>query len=99
MASQCRIAVLGSGYVGLTVAAGADVLLVTTEWPAFSSVDHSVIGNLMTRRSIVDARNIINVEDAERAGFEYVGVGLGWPNSNVSGELSNSQPNKSSEFL
>jgi UDPglucose 6-dehydrogenase len=56
--------------------AGADVLLVTTEWPEFSRADLSSVAKLMARRSIVDARNIINVEGAQRAGFDYVGVGI-----------------------
>jgi UDPglucose 6-dehydrogenase len=57
--------------------AGAEVLLVTTEWPEFALADLPAIGQLMTRRFIVDARNIIDAESAQRAGFEYVGVGLG----------------------
>jgi UDPglucose 6-dehydrogenase len=78
---------------------GADVLLVTTEWPEFSRVDLSTIGDLMTQRSIVDARNVINVEGAQRAGFDYVGVGLGRTTLKVSDAWSNHQLNTSREFL
>jgi len=56
---------------------GADVLLVATEWTEFSLVDLATIGGLMSHRSIVDARNIIRIEDALDAGFDYVGVGVG----------------------
>ncbi|MGC1238346.1 MAG: UDP-glucose/GDP-mannose dehydrogenase family protein [Acidimicrobiales bacterium] len=55
----------------------ADVLLVATEWPDFSLVDLATIGGLMSHRSIVDARNIISIEDARNARFDYVGVGVG----------------------
>jgi UDPglucose 6-dehydrogenase len=60
---------------------GADVLLVATEWPDFSFVDLETIGGLMLHRSIVDARNIIRIEDALDAGFDYVGVGVGRSNT------------------
>ena len=60
---------------------GADVLLVATEWPDFSLVDLATIGELMSHRSIVDARNVIEVEDALNAGFDYVGVGVGRSNT------------------
>jgi UDPglucose 6-dehydrogenase len=78
---------------------GADVLLVATEWPEFSNVDLSIVGQLMTKRSIVDARNIINVEGAQRAGFEYVGVGIGRTTPNSSETPSNPQFKTSREFL
>jgi UDPglucose 6-dehydrogenase len=77
----------------------ADVLLVATEWPEFSRADLQLIGKLMSQRSIIDARNIINVTEARIAGFEYVGVGLGRSNLNVAVTLSECQPKKSSEFL
>jgi UDPglucose 6-dehydrogenase len=60
---------------------GADVLLVATEWPDFSRVDLATIGELMSHRSIVDARNVIGVENALNAGFDYVGVGVGRSNT------------------
>jgi UDPglucose 6-dehydrogenase len=56
---------------------GADVLLVATEWSEFASADLSVIGKLMSNRIIVDSRNIIDMEEAIDAGFEYTGVGRG----------------------
>jgi UDPglucose 6-dehydrogenase len=60
---------------------GADVLLVATEWSDFSLIDLEAIGGLMSHRSIVDARNIIGIEDARNAGFDYVGVGVGRSNT------------------
>jgi UDPglucose 6-dehydrogenase len=77
----------------------ADVLLVTTEWPEFSHADLLSIGKLMTQRSMVDARNIIDAEVARRAGFDYVGVGLGRPDLNVPEALSNRQSNRSRELF
>jgi UDPglucose 6-dehydrogenase len=56
---------------------GADVLLIGTEWSEFALADLSVIGGLMSNRIIVDSRNIIDMEEALSAGFEYTGVGRG----------------------
>jgi UDPglucose 6-dehydrogenase len=78
---------------------GADVLLVTTEWPEFSLVDLSAIGKLMARRFIVDSRNIIDAKSAQRAGFEYVGVGLGRSSSQVHESASGILLNESGERL
>jgi UDPglucose 6-dehydrogenase len=95
-----------NSFVGIEVVrtkedscAGADVLLVTTEWPEFSHADLSMVGKLMTQRSIVDARNIINAEGAQAAGFEYIGVGLGTPNVSSPVALSSELSNRSSELL
>jgi len=56
---------------------GADALLIATEWPQFTEIDLAVVGQMMERRSIVDARNLIDAEQAYAAGFDYIGVGLG----------------------
>ncbi|HVX45503.1 MAG TPA: UDP-glucose/GDP-mannose dehydrogenase family protein [Mycobacteriales bacterium] len=54
---------------------GADVLLVMTEWPEFAAVDLSQLARVMSRRHIVDARNLLDPDGALRAGFTYQGVG------------------------
>lgn len=56
---------------------GADVLLVSTEWPDFAAADLDQVGRLMSRRVIVDARNVLDEHKAIAAGFQYIGVGLG----------------------
>jgi UDPglucose 6-dehydrogenase len=70
------------------VCVGAHVLLVTTEWPEFSSVDFSVIGSIMKERCIVDARNVVNCEDAVREGFDYLGAGLSRSDPRAHGAIS-----------
>lgn len=59
----------------LSACTGADVLVVLTEWPVFSGVDASSVGNLMRHRRVVDGRNLLDREKWQSAGFEYVGVG------------------------
>jgi UDPglucose 6-dehydrogenase len=54
---------------------GADVLAVLTEWDEFRWLDIEQVGSAMNRRSVVDARNILNRNDWRRASFDYQGIG------------------------
>ncbi|MDO6416064.1 UDP-glucose/GDP-mannose dehydrogenase family protein [Sphingomonas sp. BIUV-7] len=58
-------------------AQGADAVALVTEWDAFRALDLSRLAGLMKQRILVDLRNIYPPEEAERAGFEYHGVGKG----------------------
>lgn len=57
----------------------ADVLVVATEWPEFESADLTALGAVMRRQAIVDARNIIDPDEAAGCGFLYEGIGIGTP--------------------
>jgi UDPglucose 6-dehydrogenase len=54
---------------------GADVVLVATEWPEFATLDPAAVARVVARRSIVDARNVLDPARWCAAGFTYVGVG------------------------
>ena len=54
---------------------GASVLAVLTEWDEFRWVDLARVGQLMARRTIVDARNLLDRSAAVRSGFTYNGIG------------------------
>ena len=56
-------------------AANADVLVVLTEWPEFSTVDATDLAAAMKQRRIVDARNVLDRDTFHAAGFDVVGVG------------------------
>ncbi len=53
----------------------ADVLAVLTEWDEFKWISPSTIAAEMTGKQIVDARNLLDRKDWERAGFTYQGIG------------------------
>ncbi|WP_348786715.1 UDP-glucose/GDP-mannose dehydrogenase family protein [Leifsonia sp. NPDC080035] len=55
--------------------AGADVVVLITEWPEFVGLDPEVIGRLVTRRSIIDGRNALDPAAWRAAGWEYHGLG------------------------
>ncbi len=56
-------------------AAGADVLVVLTEWDEFRWVDVEAVGEAMARRAVVDARNLLDRAAWRRRGFTYAGIG------------------------
>lgn len=53
----------------------ADVLAVLTEWDEFKWISPSTIAAEMTGKQVVDARNLLDRKDWERAGFTYQGIG------------------------
>ena len=53
----------------------ADVLAVLTEWDEFKWVSPSTIAISMAGKQIIDARNLLDRKDWERAGFTYQGIG------------------------
>lgn len=54
---------------------GADCLVIVTEWPEFKEVDLQKIKSLMKKPNIVDGRNIFEVKEMKKLGFEYISVG------------------------
>lgn len=53
----------------------ADCLVIVTEWPEFKTVDLNKIKLAMKSPNIVDGRNIYDVKEMEKMGFEYISVG------------------------
>jgi UDPglucose 6-dehydrogenase len=57
------------------VAAGADVLVIVTEWNEFRALQLDRLATIMKRPAIVDLRNVYNPADAAKAGFAYSSIG------------------------
>ena len=55
--------------------AGADAVVIVTEWDAFRALDLKRVKELANAPVLVDLRNIYNPEDMASAGFTYVSVG------------------------
>jgi len=55
--------------------AGADVVVVLTEWDEFRWLDFDRVGELMRARRIVDARNLLDPAAMRKRGFAYEGLG------------------------
>ena len=56
-------------------AAGADALVIVTEWDAFRALDFAKLKELMAKPVLVDLRNIYRREEVAEHGFRYVSVG------------------------
>ncbi len=57
------------------VCEGADVLVVLTEWDEYRWLDPKKVADIVTRRSVVDARNMLDRNEWTRLGFHYQGIG------------------------
>ncbi len=55
--------------------AGADAVVVVTEWPEYVALDWSRVAGLVRRHLVVDGRNCIDAEPLVELGFTYIGVG------------------------
>jgi UDP-glucose/GDP-mannose dehydrogenase family protein len=60
-------------YAGsvLGAARDADVLLLLTEWPEFSTADPQVLAKTVARRAVVDARHALDAAAWQACGWDY----------------------------
>ncbi|MEW1979524.1 UDP-glucose/GDP-mannose dehydrogenase family protein [Citricoccus sp. NPDC079358] len=65
------------GYVNTLAKAviGADLLILLTEWDEFRQMDPEDIGRLMDRRTLIDARNVLDPTAWQAAGFTHAALG------------------------
>ena len=56
-------------------AAGADVLVILTEWDQFRALDLNRLKAIMAAPRIVDLRNIYKPDEMKRDGFAYASIG------------------------
>jgi UDPglucose 6-dehydrogenase len=56
--------------------AGADAVVVATEWPEFRALDWSAIAPAMAGRVVIDGRRIVDVTAATSAGLRVVALGV-----------------------
>jgi UDPglucose 6-dehydrogenase len=67
------------------VAAGADAIILVTEWNEFRQLDMARIKALMRGDVLIDGRNIWNPAEMVALGFRYEGIGRRIPNRNNTG--------------
>lgn len=58
-----------------SAAAGADAVILLTEWAEFRQLDWARVATMMERPLIIDGRNALSPDDLATHGIEYVGVG------------------------
>ena len=57
--------------------AGADALVVVTEWNEFRSPDFNIVGNLLKNKVIFDGRNLYDPAVLAQNGFHHIAIGRG----------------------
>jgi len=60
------------------LAAGADALMVCTEWNEFKQLDLGRVRESMRQPVLVDGRNLYEPAEMARLGFRYLAVGRGY---------------------
>jgi UDPglucose 6-dehydrogenase len=65
------------GSTPYEAAAGADVLVILTEWDEYRRLDFKRLHHAMRRQAIFDGRNLFDPEAAAAHGFAYRGIGRG----------------------
>jgi UDPglucose 6-dehydrogenase len=58
-------------------AAGADAVVIVTEWDEFRALDLDKIGQSLRGKVLVDLRNVYDREEAVEAGLAFFGIGRG----------------------
>ncbi|CAD5366286.1 UDP-glucose 6-dehydrogenase [Rubrivivax sp. A210] len=66
---------LGFAISPLEAAAGADALVVMTDWPVFASPDFDQLATVLRQPVIFDGRNMYAPETMRDLGFDYVSIG------------------------
>jgi UDPglucose 6-dehydrogenase len=74
---QARKLIRGVDLMGSAeeVAAGADALVLVTEWPEFGELDLAGLAASMRGRLVVDGRNFLDPDRVRDAGLTYEGIG------------------------
>lgn len=57
--------------------AGAELVVLLTPWPQFTSLDPVLAGQLVSRRVVLDGRNALDQSAWRAAGWNYHGMGRG----------------------
>ena len=76
---QARKLVSGITFAAspLDAAAGADAVVLVTEWPEFLALDWGDVAATMRGKLVIDGRNALDPEGVRAAGLVYEGVGRG----------------------
>ena len=57
--------------------AGADAIVLVTEWPEFLALDWPAVAGAMAGTVVIDGRNALDAEAVRAAGLHYEGIGIG----------------------
>ena len=76
----------------------ADALVILTEWEEFRELDLSRVRGVMRVPTVVDGRNIFDLQIMQQAGFEYLSVGREPLSLSLRPDISSRSPRLSAEL-
>lgn len=89
---KARPAVLGAAVIwhetSYEAAAGADIVLILTEWDEYRDLDLKQLARLMAGRTIIDCRNLLDFGQATQHGFRHLAIGRAAPPATQPGHRS-----------
>ena len=59
------------------VVAGADAIVLVTEWPEFLALDWGEVAAVMAGNVVIDGRNALDARGGARRRAVYEGIGVG----------------------
>jgi UDPglucose 6-dehydrogenase len=74
-AALAEVAGLSIAPDAASAVAGADAVVIATEWPEFRELDWAALASSVRRPLLYDGRNLLDRDAMVRAGFAYRGVG------------------------
>jgi len=83
----------------ISLARGADALILVTEWPEFAHLDLARLREVMRTPLLLDGRNLFDPEEARAAGFVYMGVGRAREVAELEPRILSEEPSQSQEAL
>jgi len=73
--SRRRAPQLGYAETAAEAAAGADIVVLITEWPEFRGLDPVALGEIVGEKRVIDGRNVLDPASWRAAGWSYRGLG------------------------
>ncbi|WP_349867074.1 UDP-glucose/GDP-mannose dehydrogenase family protein [Leifsonia sp. WHRI 6310E] len=73
--SRRRAPQLGYAETAEEAAAGADIVVLITEWPEFRGLDPVALGEIVGEKRVIDGRNVLDPASWRAAGWSYRGLG------------------------
>ena len=60
------------------LAHNADALVLITDWDEYQNMDLEMLAKRMNTPLLIDGRNVYDPQEAQNAGFHYIGIGRGF---------------------
>jgi UDPglucose 6-dehydrogenase len=78
-ADEARSMIRGVHFASdaLDAVAGADAVVLVTEWDEFKDLDFDAVAKAMSGKLIIDGRNALDPDAVAAAGLTYEGIGRG----------------------